>query len=450
MPQSKSASILTVTFRPPVTRWLLLLPALAALLVAGLVTRWYVGNTIAEFYPTSSEGGIDMARMAVRWAPGDPLTHWRLASFEEKTFTAENLARAVREYELAVKAAPYDYRYWMELGRALEASGDPDAGEKALLRSVELAPAYSHPRWHYGNLLLRQGKIDQAFVQLARAAEADEVMQPPIFALASQVFGNDVNKISQAFPAPAVRMQFAINLVNAGKFDDSLRVLRTISTADRKAQSALSEQALTALIGKKQFHAAILLMGELEPGAQLPVPEQFWNGGFEETVTASDAKPFRWLIHNRSQAQVSIDPQAHAGKGSLRILFKAPSKLESIPVSQTIIVEPDTQYRIQFYQRSEGLNSASTPAMNVADSITGASLASSQPMPSGTNGWQLVTLDFKTKPKAEGISIGFERSACDDKEQICPIFGTVWYDDFNLQRLNSSRPAGKGGSSNRR
>ena len=187
-----------------------------------------------------------MARMAVEWAPGDPLDPLATGLVQqEKTFTAENLARAVREYELAVQASPYDYRYWMELGRALEASGDPDAGEKALLRAVELAPAYSHPRWHYGNLLLRQGKLDQAFAQLARAAEADEVMQPQIFALASQVFGGDVDKIARLFR----RRQCECNSPSTWSMPASsttpCECCAQSVAGGRKAQSALGEQALT-------------------------------------------------------------------------------------------------------------------------------------------------------------------------------------------------------------
>ncbi len=389
-----------------------------------------------------------MARLAVRWAPGDPLTHWRMATAEEKTFTAENLARAVSEYEFAVMAAPYDYRYWMELGRALEASGNPELGEKALLRAVELAPEYSHPRWHYGNLLLRRGKLDEAFAQLARAAETDDVMQPQIFALTSQVLGSDVDKIAQTFKSPEVRMQFVINLINTAKFEDALRLLRTLSAADRRAHIALSEQALKAMVEKKQFRAALSLMRELEPGTQLPVAEQFWNGGFEDPVPISDPKPFRWLINDRPQAQISIDSGGHSGKGSLRIVFNAPNKLESISVSQTMVVEPNTQYRIQFYQRTARLTSASTPAINVTDLADGQSLTYSQPVPSGTNDWQLVTLDLKTKPKTEAILIGLIRNSCDVKEPICPIFGTVWYDDFNLKRLSSSGSAGKSAGSN--
>lgn len=450
MPNSKSPSIVILNFKPPGLRWLLLLPALIAILGAWVAVRWYVGNTVAEYSPPVDEGGIEMARLAVRWAPADPLTHWRLASFEEKTFSAENLAAAVREYQLAVQAAPYDYRYWMELGRALEAAGDPDSGEKALRRAVELAPAYSHPRWQYGNLLLRQGKIDEAFAQLSRAAEADELMQAPIFALASQVFGGDIDKIVQVLPAPAVRLQLAINLINTGKFDDASHVLRTISAADRKALAELTDRVLKALLENKQFHAALALLRELEPEAsQLPVPEQFWNGSFDKPVPLSDSKPFHWVVNTRPQVQIAVDPLGRSALGSLRIIFKAPSKLESIPVSQTIIVEPDTQYRIQFYQRTEALTSASTPAVDISDSVDNTHLVVSPPTPTGTNDWQLVTLNFKTKPKHEGISVGLVRAACEDKAPICPIFGTVWYDDFNLQRVSGSGASRRAGGSTR-
>src|SRR5260370_20189489 len=113
----------------------------------------------------------------------------------------------------------------MELGGALEASGDIAGGEKALHRAVDLAPNYSHPRWQYGNLLVREGKLDEAFVQLARAAEADQEMRPPVFSLAWQVFDGDVNKIATAAcPTAAVRIEFATYLIGQAKVDDAMRV----------------------------------------------------------------------------------------------------------------------------------------------------------------------------------------------------------------------------------
>jgi len=328
-------------------RWLLLIPAVLALLGGWFAVRWYVGNTVAEYAPEVAQGGIELARMAVRWAPGDPLTHWRLGSLEEKTFSAESLAATVSEYREAVRLSPNDYRYWMELGRALESSGDPESSEKALRRAVELAPAYSHPRWQFGNLLLREGKFEEAFNQLGRAAEADVQMRPQVFELAMRVFGGDIDQIAKvACATPAARAQFAIYLVNVQKVDEATRMWGTIAPADRRAQPALSKEMEDALIGAKQFRAVLNLRRELEPDANLPVVGQVWNGGFENPLTASLADPFGWQVNSRPAAQVTIDSLAHTGRGSLRIAFRSSSTLEKIHVSQTVVIEPGAQYRL--------------------------------------------------------------------------------------------------------
>jgi tetratricopeptide (TPR) repeat protein len=441
--------VVTIHFKPAGWRWLLLLPALLAILGVWLVARWYVGDTVAEYAPGVEEGGIDLARLATRWAPADPLTHWRLGSLEEKVFSAENMAAAVREYQLAVTLSPNDYRYWMELGRALEASGDRENAEKALRRAVDLAPAYSHPRWQFGNLLLREGKLDEAFVHLARAAEADYQMRPQVYGLAMQVFGGDVNEIARvATGSPAGRLQFAIYLANNTKFDDAMRVWATISPADRRAQSELSVELKKALLDAKQFRYAVEVMRGTDPNASLPQPGQFSNGGFESNPAPAGTNSFDWVTNSRPQTQISIDSQAHSGHSSLRIAFKA-NNLEKIQVSQVIVVEPGAQYRLECFVRTEGLTGASPPILVIRDAVNDATLGQAKPLATGTNEWQQVTFDFKTNPQHDGIIVGFYRAPCGE-EKICPIFGTVWYDDFNLKRIDgpgSSR--GESGSTKR-
>ena len=443
MPQTKHSSSLTLPLNPPALRWVLVIPALLAIAGASLAIRWYVGNTVTEYTSSSDPDGIEMARLGARWAPDNGLAHWRLGSLQERNFSAANLAAAVGEYRRAVEVEPNDYRYWMELGRALEAAGDEQNGEKAMRRAVELAPFYSQPRWQYGNLLLRQGRVDEAFVELARAAAADPAMQAPVFALASQVFGEDQARVAGALPSASVRLQFALSLIKTGKPDEALRMVQNLSAADRKAESATVDEVFMAFIAGHYYHAALSLLREgPAKGAELPALEQFWNGGFETPLPSNDEQPFHWLIQSHSQIQLTIDnSRPHSGQNSLKLVFKSPSKLDSIPLWQTVIVEPGTQYKIQFYARTEGLLSASTPRLAVKD-LAGETLATSPPLPSGTNDWQPVTLTFKTKPKEEGILITFYREAC-GKDAVCPIFGSVWYDDFNLQRIGDGSPAAR-------
>lgn len=440
MAKAKSPSIVTINLASA-TRWLLLLPAICAIFGSWFVVRWYVGNTVAEYAPAVEDGGIDMARMATRWAPADPFVHWRLASLDEKVFSAANLADAVREYQLAVILSPNDYRYWMELGRSLEATGDIADGEKALQRAVELAPAYSHPRWQYGNLLVREGKLDEAFVQLARAAEADDLMRPPVFGLAWQVFNGDVDKIATAAcPTAAVRIDFATYLIRQGKVDDAVRIWRSVNQEDRKAHSDLDEGFKKTLMQSKHFRAVFEVMKEIDPDPNGPVPEQFWNGGFERDIEPSSEKSFYWVISSRPQVRVGTDTTAHSGHGSLRIVFKASNKLDSIGVAQAIVVTPDTQYHFECFLRTQELISGATPLISIVDATTDAVLINSPPVASGTNGWQRVTLDFKTNPKSDGIIVKLSRGSCGE-DQVCPIFGTIWYDDFSLQRSGGSGAA---------
>ena len=74
MPQE----LIHVSVRNPIVKIVLILLLLVAGTWSYFVVRWYLGNTLAEYFnPTQSN--LDVARMAVSLAPGDPLTHWRIA-----------------------------------------------------------------------------------------------------------------------------------------------------------------------------------------------------------------------------------------------------------------------------------------------------------------------------------------------------------------------------------
>ena len=93
---------------------------------------------------------------------------------------------------------------------------------------------------------------------------------------------------------------------------------------------------------------------------------------------------------------------------------------------------------------------ASVVLAALLSSACGSDAVSSPTAPSGTNGWQKVTLDFKTSAKGDAIIVRLSRAACSEQDQICPIFGTIWYDDFSLQRVGGSGVARGSGVSGQR
>src|SRR6266850_7278103 len=191
----------------------MLLIVLIALVTSWFVVRWYLGNTVAE-YLIAEQPQLETARMAVRWAPNDPLPRWRLANLIQNSLPSDQISLAVAEYEKAVALSPNDYRFWMDFGSALEQAGDFEKAEKALREAVKLAPSYAYPHWYLGNLLIRTDRYTEGFAELLLASEANDQFQAQLFNLAWQVNKGDFDALRAAVGnAPGMRAMFAKYLV---------------------------------------------------------------------------------------------------------------------------------------------------------------------------------------------------------------------------------------------
>ena len=436
MSQSNSNHVISIDLHAPKRRALLLLPLILALAGAWFALRWYTGNTVAEYGPGLEESGIEVARSAVRLAPGDPLTHWRLAQLEQKDFDTNQMDAARVHYGEALSLSPNDYRLWTDYGRVLEATGNVTQAETALRHAVELAPAYAYPHWYLGNLLLRAGKTEEAFAEMRKAAESATPLRSQVFNLALQVFGNDYEAVKNAIgTSTELRAQLASYLIANHKLDEAFGLWNSLNAEEKKEQHIIGDEVLKALAGAKKFHAALEVARELTPDdSAKPALNQFLNGGFEKAASPSGAGVFGWQITSIPQAQATIDQaQYHSGNRSLRFFFKSTSTLTLNTLAQLVVVEPQTHYRFECYVRTEDLRSAGTPTFEIVDGMDDAVLGASAPVSPETANWQQLTIDFHTKPNTEAVRLRINRASC-GQDPVCPIFGTVWYDDFNLQR----------------
>src|ERR1041384_191261 len=230
--------LIQVNVRNPLVRVVLILLVLVAAVWSYFVVRWYLGNTFAEYFNTETNS-VEAAQRAVSMGPDDPSTHWRMAQVSQKVLSLEHQARAIGEYEKAVSLSPNDYRYWMTLGTAYEQAGETAKAEYALRRAVELAPAYAYPRWYLGNLLVRDGRYDEAFAELRLASTAEPEFQPQVFNLAWQIYQDDAQAIRKAIgDNSATQAQFAVYLIGLKQLDQGLKFWNEMSIEDRKANLA--------------------------------------------------------------------------------------------------------------------------------------------------------------------------------------------------------------------
>jgi len=410
------------------------LTVLVALFASWFVVRWYLGNTIAEYFHPE-EHRLETAQMAVRLAPNDPLPHWRLGNLALKELPPDQISLVVAEYEKAVSLSPHDYRLWMEFGGALEQAGDFDKAEKALREAVKLAPSYAYPRWYLGNLLLRTDRYTEGFAELQLASEENGQFQSQLFNLAWQLNKNDFEALRAAVGnSREVRAAFSKYLFERGRYDDGLRLWNTLSQTEKRESRAASDPIIASLVSAQHFHQAMEIWNEVAPGPAYNAElGQILDGGFENNLAHGPGAVFGWQVQSNSQVQIGIDPaQGHTGSRSLRVYFQVRSHIDTINVSQLVPVKPNTEYELECYVKTERIESAETPAILVVNAADEATLVGSPGAPSGTNNWQRVSLSFKTDEKTEAVKVKMVRNPCSDSP-VCPIFGTVWYDDFNLK-----------------
>ncbi|HZH92003.1 MAG TPA: carbohydrate binding domain-containing protein [Pyrinomonadaceae bacterium] len=415
-------------------RVLLLVPVALVALCVWYGVRWCIGNTMAGWLPD-----INAAYAAARLAPDDPQAHFTIARMRERSFLPEELPEAVERYAEAARLSPNDFRLFMELGRVRGLVGDTRGGEEALRRAVELAPSYPEPRWYLGNSLLRQGRIEEAFAELRRAGEmSHDKFLPQVIEVYWRFYNADVPSVLAAVGnTQQARVQLVEYLINLKRLDDARLLWEGFDAGQRKLSRATGEKLLLRFLEAKRFKDVLALHQEFSATDGAPsaaAPERLANGGFESAVGPPGKNPFEWQVVPLEGAQMGLDARVRQeGSRSLRIAFNATNTLTFRNISQLVTVEPQTRYRLEYYVRTEDLKGVSTLVTEIVDAAQPERvLAASQPVATGTADWQTIALDFTTPAGAQGVTMRIVSPQC--AATTCPLFGKVWYDNFNLQR----------------
>jgi len=400
--------------------------ALAGVVILAIVTgafgvRWQLGIMLSGLTAPTDPNAAEIAKLAIGWVPRAP--------------AASSLDAAARGdlagFERTVRLSPYDYRWYAELGRALEQDEQYERAETAMLRSVELAPAYAYPRWQLGNFYLRRNQIDEATAQLRVAANDRRVYRDQVFSLVWDYFDKDPQKVEDiAGDSADARARLAYFFAVRGSPDDSFRNWNSMSESEKAANPEVAKAIVHGLFIQRKFPQSLEFSRQLGLDAEA-LPGMVTNGGFEKAINESADSRFGWqIVRTDSKLDVATDPRVkHDGNRSVRVVFKNYSKPDLYNIFQTVVVEPGTKYRLRFWLRTETLKSAGPPLIELVNANADMPLARSQAFPSGTNDWREMSIDLTVPKTCTAITIRTTREQCGDD---CPMTGTLWYDDFEL------------------
>ncbi len=419
-------AIKSIKLNPTASRVIIPILTIICVIVIYFFAKWFFANTIAQHADIQQ-----VADLAVDLAPNDPESHLSSAILYDKSFIFSDLPKSVTEYEKTVALSPYDFRWWFELGKARERNGDAEGAEAALQKSLELAPNYSQVQWTLGNILLREGKSDEAFAQIRRAAESDPAFANPAIMSAWQIYQGDTAQIKNYVGNSVnLRAAFAAVLVKEKRFDDALQVWNSLpeelKTNDLKV---IGENIYQKMIEAKKYRSALQIYSQIFglDDKRLAVGK-ITNGGFEFEASET-LGVFDWQIADGVEPQIGIDNiQKHGENTSLKLIFASSDGKVFRNISQTVAVEPGKRYVFESFYKAE-LKTLTTVRWEIVDASEGKTLATTEAIATNAD-WTSLKAEFIVPETVEGVTIRLVRVTC--ASTLCPISGKVWFDDFSL------------------
>lgn len=403
-----------------------------ALIFGWFAVRWQLGNMLAILTTSADKNAAEIAQFSVNLAPDDPAANWLLADTKKEIFSPDESSSTINNYKKVVKLSPFDYRWWIELGRAFEQADKNEEAEKAYLRAVELAPDYTNPHWQLGNFYLRRNRSDEAFAELKKAAETNPIYRDQVFSLAWDYYNQDKNKLEQiAGDKPIVRAGLARFYAAKELAGDALRVWNMLSPEKKQENTAYAKVIAQAFYEKRIYPQALEFYRGLgiEPDAKAEIIQ---NAGFEKPIGEIKDTYFGWRVSPAEKMEVKLDPtQKHEGNRSLRVSFNGYFAPTLYNITQIVIVEPSAKYRLTFWLRTENLKSGGNPTLEIYNAVNDTNIATSAPFPTDTTDWQQIKMEFTAPPDTQSVAIRTSRVFCGE---VCPIVGTFWYDDFRLEK----------------
>jgi tetratricopeptide (TPR) repeat protein len=420
----------------PVRRWSFLVAALvlAAALVYPAGKRW-----LSEYLAGSSDPD-DWVRAAAL-EPGNA-EHWhRLGRYRQFDFERADIQQAIGYYQRATQLDPGSARYWMDLAGAYEAVSKPAQAQAAFERAKSAHGVSAEVAWHYGNFLLRQGKLSEAFAEIRRAVVADRNLIYPGVSVCWRASGDVTRVLNEVLPAGSEAYASALNFLLAQQESDAaLAVWRRWIALNQPFDLRAAFPLLELLLRNARWSDARTVWQESleaagKPPRATPAGSLVWDGSFDVGFLNGG---FAWRQQTVTGASIGFDTGAgDAHARALRVDFDGTANISFEHVSQVVLVEPGTRYRFRAKIRTREITTDTGVQFRVTERQNPEGQYWLTPGLLGTNPWTLQELEFTTGKSTHLVEIILRRAP--SRKFDNKINGTVWVDDVALEPVSAAR-----------
>jgi tetratricopeptide (TPR) repeat protein len=413
----------------PARRW-------TAAVIAIVAAAWfcYAGgkHALASHYAASSD--IKNWERATRVEPENAEIWYKLARFRQLDFDNADIPLAISYYRRAIQLNSRSPYYKLDLAGALEMAGDNGEADKYFQAAQAAYPISAEVSWKYGNFLLRQNRLPEAYAEIHRAVMVD----PSLIPLAvSRVWHSDPDihlLLDQVLPGtPGAYAQTLAFLVDAQDPTASLEVWRRLIAKDPHTEWRWAYLLTDLLVAKEKFEEAGTVWRqavEMNPGSTHAYAENslVYDGGFERDISGGG---FGWRQSDVGGADFDFDTEVkHSGARSARLIFDGSKNLAYQDLFQNVPVSPATRYHFQGFLHTDQISTESGMRFEILDPKDQQQLDVLTSNETGTLPWTLEQLDFTTGPQTRLILIRLARRPSQRFDN--KLRGSVWVDDLSL------------------
>ena len=426
----------------PARRW-------TAAVIAIVAAAWfcYAGgkHALASHYAGSSN--FKNWERATRIEPENAETWYRLARFRQLDFENADIPLAISYYRRAIQLNPRSPYYKLDLAGALEMAGNMGEADTNFRAAQAAYPISAEVSWKYGNFLLRQNRLPEAYAEIHRAVMVD----PSLIPLAvSRVWHSDPDihlLLDQVLPdTPGAYTQALAFLTDAQDPAAALEVWRRLIAKDPHTEWRWAYPLTNLLVAKEKFEEARTVWRqavEMHPGSTTAYAGNslVYDGGFERDISGGG---FGWRQSDVAGADFDFDTEEkHFGSRSARLIFDGSKNLAYQDLFQYVLVSPATRYHFQGFLRTDQISTESGMRFEILDPKDQQQLDMLTPNVTGTLPWTLEQLDFTTGPQTRLIVIRLARRLSERLDN--KLRGTLWVDDVSLVPASAGNaPPGPG------
>ena len=413
---------------------------LAAAAIAAIALIWQASLLwLADRWLES--GRPDEMAKGASLTPGDADAWDRLGRYHLLSFEDPNIPLATAEFQKAVKVDSLSQGYWMDLASAYDASGNDAGAEDAYAEARKVYPTSALVDWNYGNFLLREGKDQQGYEEIAHAVRGTPTLLPLAISRVWHSSG-DVNELlDHVIPPDPASYITALNFFGSiRQVQPGMAVWQRLIALGKPVRLPSMFDFIEELIREndgddavRAWNGSVNAAGEpqLAVSATSPVSDGMFQAPFPEGGLG-------WRWQSELGTSIDFDSSTPNGKGrSVRLDFSGGVNVDVTEPIQYVAVASGQAYHFHAAIRTEGLTTNSGIRFVIFDASQGGANVQSATF-LGSHPWTDIDLDIPAWQQTHFLVIQLRRDQ--SKYFHNKLAGSVWIANVSLTPVGAALP----------